>query len=83
MTDDDDGLSRSGYNHVWQVGDVAEGLYNDDRFIRYPQEYKNRAGLPEYRPVEAELIEKLLARLVRITHFTHIEETVKVQRVQV
>ena len=46
-------------------------------------ELENRAGLPEYRAIEADLVEKLLSRLIGITHYTHTKERINSQRVRV
>ena len=50
---------------------------------RDPDELDNLAGIPEYRSVEADLVEKLLSRLISITHHTHANEEKNLQRVRV
>ena len=50
---------------------------------RDPNEMDNLAGVPEYRGVEADLQEKLLEQMIRLTRHTHMKEQIAVQRVRV
>ena len=50
---------------------------------RDPEEMDNLAGVAEYRDIEATYVDKLLNRLIRMTHFTHDKEQGRLQRVRV
>jgi arylsulfatase len=50
---------------------------------RDPDEYDNLAGVPAYSGVEKALTEKMLSRLIRLTHTTHDKERINVQRVRI
>lgn len=47
-----------------------------------PDETDNLAGRPEYRHVEADLVDSLLTRLTKLTRYTHAKEQRRVQRVR-
>ena len=46
LVDDDPLIQSFGYDHVWQVGDVAEARHNADRFTRYLEQ---KGKLTEWR----------------------------------
>lgn len=48
-----------------------------------PHEEYNLAGEPTYRTIEANLVELLLNRLIKLTHYTHAKERTNLQRVRV
>ena len=48
-----------------------------------PHENHNCAGDPAYRNIEADLVELLLNRLIKLTHYTHAKERINLQRVRV
>ena len=50
---------------------------------RDPWELHNLAGSAEHRHVEAELVERMLARMIRLTHYSHLKERINFQRVRV
>jgi choline-sulfatase len=60
--------------------DGVQYLFN---LRRDPEELDNLAGAAGYREVEARYVDKLLSRLIRMTHFTHDKERRRVQRVRV
>ena len=50
---------------------------------RDPWELHNLAGSAEHRHVEAELVERMLARMIRLNHYSHLKERINFQRVRV
>jgi arylsulfatase A-like enzyme len=48
-----------------------------------PWELHNLAGCAEHRQVEAELVDRMLARMIRLTHYSHLKERINFQRVRV
>lgn len=50
---------------------------------RDPDELDNLAGAAGYEHIEAVYVDKLLSRLIRLTHYTHAKEQQRVQRVRV
>lgn len=60
--------------------DGVQYLFN---LRRDSDELDNLAGVAGYRDIETKLIEKLLSRLIRMTHYTHDKEQRRVQRVRV
>ena len=47
------------------------------------EELDNLTGVAGYRVVEADLVEKLLSRLIRMTHVTQEKERQRLQRVRI
>jgi arylsulfatase A-like enzyme len=60
--------------------DGVQWLYN---LRRDPEELDNLAGVPEYRGVEADLAQKLLDHMARLTRETHTKEESRLQRVRI
>jgi len=60
--------------------DGVQYLFN---LRRDSDELDNLSGVAGYRDIETKLIEKLLSRLIRMTHYTHDKEQRRVQRVRV
>jgi arylsulfatase A-like enzyme len=58
----------------------VQWLYN---LRRDPEELHNLAGVPQYRGVEADLTEKLLDHMVRLTRETQTKEESRLQRVRI
>ena len=50
---------------------------------RDPWELHNLAGSPGHRHVEADLMDRMLARMIRLTHYSHLKERINFQRVRV
>ena len=50
---------------------------------RDPWELHNLAGSADHRHVEAELVDRMLARMIRLTHYSHLKERINFQRVRV
>ena len=50
---------------------------------RDPWELHNLAGSADHRHVEAELVDRMLARVIRLTHYSHLKERINFQRVRV
>jgi choline-sulfatase len=72
-------------NANWKLVYDAEGggvqhLFN---LRRDPAELDNLAGVVGYEQVEKQLVERLLTRLIRMTHFTQQKERERLQRVRV
>lgn len=69
----------------WKLVYDAEGGGVEQLFnLRHdPQELDNLAGIPAYQGVETGLVEKLLTRLICMTHHTHDKERARLQRVRV
>ena len=65
-------------NHAHAYSDLKIKYVEAD-----PEELDNLAGVAAYREVEAAYVDKLLNRLIRMTHFTHDKERERVQRVRV
>lgn len=47
-----------------------------------PDELNNLAGMTGYSQIEAKYTDKLLSRLIKMTHYTHEKEQIRVQRVR-
>ena len=58
----------------------VQQLYNHRRD---PEELDNLAGAAGYEAVEKALVERLLSRLIRLTHHTQQKERERLQRVRV
>jgi arylsulfatase A-like enzyme len=60
--------------------DGVQHLYN---LRRDPEELDNLAGVAGYEQVEKRYVERLLSRLIRMTHHTQEKERERLQRVRV
>jgi arylsulfatase A-like enzyme len=50
---------------------------------RDPWELHNLTGSADHRHVEAEMVDRMLARMIRLTHYSHLKERINFQRVRV
>lgn len=60
--------------------DGVQYLFN---LRRDPHELDNLAGVAGYEPIEKRYTERLLSRLIRLTHHTHDKERERLQRVRI